>query len=109
MSIEPSLRRTNAEREMPPVGSDSSAVANPKYPSTPYWPWSPTIGRGDAVLRRPERFVGVPVVAAEKLDGGCTLIHAGRVYAWSVAAPSEAKWMAMVKKHHAWKVTEPDV
>ncbi len=29
------------------------------------------------------------------------------VYARSVNAPSTAKWMAMVKKHHAWKVTEP--
>ena len=92
-----------------PEGGDGSGVENPKYPSTPYWPWSPTTGRGDAVLQHPERFVGQKVVATEKLDGGCTLLHAGRVYARSVSAPSEAKWMAMVKKHHAWKVTEPDV
>lgn len=84
-------------------------LENPKYPSTPHWPWSPTIGRGDVVHRNPERFVDRPVVATEKLDGGCTLLHAGRVYARSGAAPSEAEWMAMVKKHHAWKVTEPDV
>lgn len=84
------------------------APANPKYPSTPYWPWSPTIGRGDAVHQHPERFVGQRVVATEKLDGSCTLLHAGRVYARSVSAPSEAMWMAMVKKHHAWKVTQPD-
>ena len=45
----------------------------------------------------------------EKLDGGNTLLHAGRVYSRSVSVPSEAKWMAMVKKHHAWKVTESDV
>ena len=57
----------------------------------------------------PRRFVGEPVVVTEKLDGGNTLLHAGQVYARSVAAPSDAKWMAMVKKHHAWKVTEPDV
>ena len=80
-----------------------------KYPSTPYWPWSPTIGRGDAVHEAPERFVGEEVVATEKLDGGNTLLHRGQVYARSVAAPSEGKWMAMVKKHHAWKVSEPDV
>ena len=54
-------------------------------------------------------FVGPRVVATEKLDGTNTLIHAGKVYARSVSAPSEAKWMAMVKKHHAWKVHEPDV
>ena len=80
-----------------------------KYPSTPYWPWSPTIGRGDAVHEAPERFVGEQVVATEKLDGGNTLLHQGAVYARSVVAPSAGKWMAMAKKHHAWKVTEPDV
>ena len=80
-----------------------------KYPSTPYWPWSPTIGRGDVVHEAPERFVGEDLVATEKLDGGNTLLHRGHVYARSVAAPSEGKWMAMVKKHHAWKVVEPDV
>lgn len=56
----------------------------------------------------PYRFVGAAVVATEKLDGGNTLLHAGRVYGRSVSAPSDAGWMAMVKKHHAWKVTEPD-
>ena len=55
------------------------------------------------------RFVGEPVVVTEKLDGGCTLLHQGAVYARSVDMPSNAKWMAMVKKHHAWKVTEPSV
>ena len=45
----------------------------------------------------------------EKLDGGNTLLHGGQVYARSVSAPSTGKWMAMVKKHHAWKVMEPDV
>lgn len=80
-----------------------------KYPSSPYWPWSPTIGRGDAVHANPSRFVGEDVVVTEKLDGGNTLLHAGRVYSRSVSTPSDGKWMAMVKKHHAWKVTEPDV
>ena len=80
-----------------------------KYPKTPYWPDSPSIGRGDAVHPDPCRFVGVPVVVTEKLDGGNTLLHAGRVYGRSVVGPSEGKWMAMVKKHHAWKVNEPDV
>ncbi|MCY4653602.1 MAG: hypothetical protein OXC95_10620, partial [Dehalococcoidia bacterium] len=57
----------------------------------------------------PRRFVGEPVAVTEKLDGGNTLLHAGKVYARSVSTPSDAKWMAMVKKHHAWKVTEPGV
>ena len=80
-----------------------------KYPRTPYWPWSPSIGRGGDMHANPDRFVGEDLVVTEKLDGGNTLLHAGKVYSRSVSAPSEAKWMAMVKKHHAWKVTEPDV
>ena len=46
-------------------------------------------------------------MVTEKLDGGNTLLHAGEVYGRSVVAPSNGKWMAMVKKHHAWKVNEP--
>ena len=80
-----------------------------KYPSTPYWPWSPAVGRAEQVHRSPDRFVGVDVVLTEKLDGGNTLLHAGRVYARSVSAPSDGPWFAMVKKHHAWKVKEPEV
>ena len=80
-----------------------------KYPATPYWPWSPAIGRDDNVHTIPGRFVGQAVVVTEKLDGSNTLLHAGKVYGRSVSAPSEGKWMAMVKKHHAWKVTEPNV
>ena len=80
-----------------------------KYPRTPYWPFSPSIGREDGVHPDPGRFVGETVVVTEKLDGGNTLLHAGKVYARSVSAPSEGKWMAMVKKHHSWKVNEPDV
>ena len=80
-----------------------------KYPRTPYWPSSPTIGRGDAVHQDPGRFVDVPVVVTEKLDGSNVLLHRGRVYARSVAAEATHKWLAMVKKHHAWKVSEPGV
>ena len=80
-----------------------------KYPTTPYWPYSPAIGRHERVHPEPQVFVGTPVVATEKLDGANTLIHHGKVYARSVAVPSEAKWMAMVKKHHAWKVRGRDV
>lgn len=80
-----------------------------KYPKTLSWPWSPGIGRQSRVHQEPLRFIGSPVVVTEKLDGGNTLLHKGKVYARSVSAPSEAKWFAMVKKHHAWKVTEPDV
>ena len=82
---------------------------NAKFPKTLYWPGSPSIGREEAVHADPNRFVGTPVVVTEKLDGSNTLLHAGKVYGRSMSAPSEGKWMAMVKKHHAWKVTEPYV
>lgn len=84
-------------------------LLNPRYPSIPYWPYSPSIGRGNDLHTDPRRFVGEPVVVTEKLDGGNTLLHAGQVYARSAATPSTAKWMSMVKKHHAWKVRETDV
>ena len=80
-----------------------------KYPATPYWPWSPAIGQGYHVHANSWRFVGDQVVVTEKLDGSNTVLHAGKTYGRSVSAPSVGKWMAMVKKHHAWKVTEPDV
>jgi hypothetical protein len=80
-----------------------------KYPRTPYWPDSPTKARDGDTLTDPERFVGRRVVVTEKLDGSNTLLHRGEVYARSVSAPAAAKWLGMVRKHHAWKVTEPDV
>ena len=48
-------------------------------------------------------------MVTEKLDGSNILLHDGEVYGRSVSAPSGEGWMAMVKKHHAWKVTEPDI
>ncbi len=80
-----------------------------KYPRTPYWPYSPGEPRDGDELADPALFVRRPIVVTEKLDGGNTLLHRGQVYARSVSAPSTGKWMAMVKKHHAWKVTEPEV
>lgn len=80
-----------------------------KYPSTPYHPESPSKGtRADRIHKNPDRFIGVPIVITEKLDGSNTLIHQGEVYGRSVEAPSTNKWMAMVKKHHSWKSLDPD-
>lgn len=75
----------------------------------PYWLYSPSQARrGDAVADS-ERFVGRAVVVTEKLDGSNTLLHRGEVYARSVSAPAAAQWLGMVRKHHAWKVTQPEV
>jgi hypothetical protein len=80
----------------------------PKYPSTKHWPASETIHRDDTVHTNPESFVGRPVVITEKVDGGNTCLSQGEVFARSVAAPSTAGWMAMVKKHHGWKFLHQD-
>ena len=82
---------------------------HPKYPRTPYWPKSPTQGRPSERHESPEVFVGPEVVVTEKLDGGNTMVHRGEVYARSVSAPSRDKWMAMVRKHTAWKVQDDDL
>lgn len=76
----------------------------PKYPSTPHWPESEKLHRDDTYHTDPEHFVGKDIVITEKLDGGNTCLWGGEVYARSVAAPSRDGWMAMVRKHHAWKV-----
>ncbi len=80
-----------------------------KYPRTPYWPYSPTRAADDDMQVDPAPFTGTPVVVTEKLDGSNTLLHEGKVYGRSVSAPSIGKWLAMVRKHHAWKVTETDI
>ncbi len=82
---------------------------HPKYPRTPYWPASPSQGRATERHECPARFVGPEVVVTEKIDGGNTMIHRGEVYARSTAAPSHDGWMAMVRKHMAWRVQEDDL
>lgn len=75
----------------------------PKYPSTPHWPWSPTVHKDDRVHSNPEFFLNKQVVITEKLDGGNTCLWNGNVYARSTSQPATQGWFAMVKKHHAFK------
>ena len=80
-----------------------------KYPRTPYWPTSPSVAVDGRIIEQPERLLGVNVTATEKLDGSNTLLYRGEVYGRSVSSPSVAKWHAMVRKHHAWKLADSDV
>lgn len=80
-----------------------------KYPSTPHWINSPTVHRNDSYTNHPEQFLNKRIVITEKLDGGNTCLFNGQVYARSVIQPSNDGWMAMVKKHHAWKSNYPYV
>lgn len=90
------------------MGTDrTGAGPAQKYPRTPYWPWSASIAAGDRTHPAPEALVERTLVITEKLDGGNTALLEGEVYARSVDAPSSAPWMAMVRKHHAWKMTDP--
>ncbi len=75
----------------------------PKWPHTLNWPASPTKHADDDTHPCPERFTNVRVVITEKIDGGNTALRQGEVYARSVTSPSHDGWMAMVRKHHAWK------
>ena len=78
-------------------------MSPPKFPSIGHWPASASVQRDDTYYSQPEFFVGREVVITEKLDGGNTCLFRGEVYGRSVATPSHAGWMAMVRKHHAWK------
>ena len=75
-----------------------------KYPRTPHWPTSPAITKNDAyVVENPQAFVGTPVVVTEKIDGCNTKIIRGEATPRSGGRRGSSPWLAMVRKHHAWK------
>ena len=82
---------------------------SPRYPPTPHWPASPTVATGDRLAPDPQRFIGIPIVITEKLDGSNVLLHQGEVYARSTSGgPAQANpWLEMVRKHHTWKTAQP--
>ena len=78
---------------------------NPRYPRTPYAPFSPSVNTGRTTDRPTadlSRFTNIPMVITEKLDGSNIRLHDGRAYPRSPSS-SGHPWMAMVRKHHAWK------
>lgn len=73
-----------------------------KYPRTPYCPWSP--GLADDTLKADmTQFIGTPIVVTEKIDGSNVLLHDGKAYTRSITGAARQGWLAMVRKHHAWK------
>ena len=49
-------------------------------------------------------------MVTEKLDGSLVCLHRGDAFLRSMDAPSSAPWLAMVRKHHAWKLAAtPDL
>lgn len=73
-----------------------------KYLRTPYSPW---------ILANPHsrpaadmtRFIGREIVITEKLDGSNTLLRQGQASHRSADNASSSPWLAMARKHHAWK------
>ena len=90
------------------MGAILESRAAAKYPRTPFWPSSPSLPADGLKVSDTDRFIGVPVVVTEKLDGSNSLLHRGRVYGRSISEPSDAKWYGMVKKWHAWKTAMED-
>ena len=80
-----------------------------KYPRTPLWPGSPSKDRDDRTSPNPQDFIGRPLVITEKLDGLNLLLHRGDIHLRSTDPTGRVNspWLAMVKKHHAWKLTAP--
>ena len=80
------------------------------YPRTPLWPGSPSKDRDDRVCTNPQAFIGRPLVITEKLDGLNLLLNRGEIHPSSKEPNHTANlpWLAMVKKHHAWKLAAPE-
>ena len=75
-----------------------------RYAKTPCWPTSPSAPRGNRTMAGASRLAGPEILITEKLDGANTLVHRGNVYGRS-GGPA-APWMGIVKKHHAWKLSD---
>ena len=83
-------------------------MSRPKYPRTPMWPGSPSRNRDDRNTPDPEAYMNTILVITEKIDGTGILINQGMVKPRSTD-PSNAPepWLAMARKHHAWKTSDP--
>ena len=80
-----------------------------KYPRTPYSPWS-AANPHNRPAPDMTRFVGQQIVITEKLDGSNTLLRRGQACPRSADSASASPWLAMARKHHAWKtIPLPDL
>lgn len=81
----------------------------PKYPKTPHWPQSAAPHKEHRYHKNPDMFVGVEVVATEKLDGGNTSLREGKTYSRSTGQPATEPWFDYVKAQHAPRtLMDPD-
>ena len=90
-----------------PAGPEDGIQA--RYPRTPYAPFSPS-GTNMKITAEPQHFLDVPLVITEKLDGSNTRLHLGQAFPRSPDSNSRHPWLAMTRKHHAWKTAAaPDL
>lgn len=77
-----------------------------KYPRTLLWPGSPCRDDDDRNITNAEDYIGKPIVITEKLDGLNTLLYRGQALPRTGGLQS-SPWLAMARKHHAWKLADP--
>ena len=80
-------------------------MSQSKYPRTPYAAFSPS-GPSGRLTADVSNFLGRPLVITEKLDGSNVRLHNGMAQPRSPNSNGRHPWLAMVRKHHAWK-TKP--
>ncbi|MDV7339787.1 hypothetical protein RYZ26_09300 [Terasakiella sp. A23] len=82
----------------------------PKYPKTFHLPFSKQIHSDDKTHQDPAFFTNRRVIVTEKIDGGNTGIHHGKLYARSTGQEATAPWFGLTRKHHVWKTqSHPDL
>ena len=85
----------------------NTQVPPPRYPRTPYWPWSPSGPPEHRFCPSPEAFTRCEIVLTEKLDGASAALHHGRALTRD-GGSATAPWLHMARRHHAWKTGNLD-
>ena len=73
-----------------------------KYPRPPHSPWIPANPHNRPAADM-TRFLRREIVITEKLDGSHTLLRQGQACPRSTDSAAAVPWLAMARKHHAWK------
>jgi hypothetical protein len=73
-----------------------------KYPRTYHFPWSPSVGKDDKIMKNYDVFIGKRVIVSIKMDGENTTMYNNYIHARSIDSGNHLSrnW---VKKFHAEK------
>ena len=72
-----------------------------KYPRTYHLPWSKGLQNDDRMCQDISRFIGVPIVITEKMDGENNAMTNKGVYARSHADFTSSPWSAKIRELHS--------